>query len=442
MTAKAEKTHKIESPSLKRALLADGGSNRELAERAGISFRAIAEARDGFETAELRGARKRLGVVSSMTRLATCLDVDPSQVLRELGIDISDASVRRQIERAREASLLRPSEEDPVLRAIRARELSGGTPGPVVGIVSWSPFTDDPGGGSFARLLARSVMGSLNPEWDREVNLKPEKNFIDAERRLLSSEPDRPDCVVGLYDLPWRRQGDVEVVPLPGLYVRVGGLCTHPISWNDILANKPGAPLPHVLVIHGDVGDRLLRGPVDYPDGRLIKQRLETFDPAEIATRIQEHLSTDFKDGFLFVADGPLVRAVRAALPNASLHFVDGEDERRWAPVVRFGFAVPHDASRFVALLNDAISGDLLGRALPRTVQLYLRLLDLDLTNQIGFDPADLDRRELGLAARFVEIAKKLDTDAKNILSKAARDKETVEAFFEPRNDRRTVSTN
>jgi hypothetical protein len=91
--------------------------------------------------------------------------------------------------------------------------------------------------------------------------------------------------------------------------------------------------------------------------------------------------------------------------------------------------------------LNEAISGDLLGRALPRTVQLYLRLLDLDRTNQIGFDPADLDRREPGLAARFVEIAKQLDSDAMSILGKAARDKQAVEAYFEQRNNDRNVST-
>lgn len=427
MKDKSEKPARIVSRILIGKLKETGATNRELAERAQISFRAIAEARDGFDPVELRGTKKKLGVVSSMTRLASCLDVDPRKVLDELGIDTSEASVKRQMERAREASLLKSSDEDPVIRAIRTRGF------PSFGVVSWSPFTDDLGGGSFAKLLVRSVIGSLNPDWDREVGVRPpERDFVEAERRLLSNEADRPDCVLGLYDLPWRRQEGVNVVPLPGLHVRVGGLCTEPFSWNQVLANNPRSPIPHALLIRGDVGDRLLRGPVDYPSAKVVRPALDTFDPLEIARRIGKDAQSDFRDGFLFVADGPLVQSVKALLPEGKWHVVGANDECRTAPVVRFGFGLTRDSSHFTSLLEEAISGDLLGRALPRTVSLYLRLLESDHTNQVGFDPDDLERRESGLALRFVQIAQELDPDqARATLSKAARDPEQIREYFD-----------
>ena len=433
MTATSQMT-KISSETLKKALKDNGGSNREVAERAGISFRAIAEARDGYDAEDLLSPRKRMGVVSSITRLAACLGLDPSTILKELGIDVSDVSVQRQVERANEASLLRSAEEDPVLRAMRIREGTVGISGPMISIVSWSPFNDDPGGGSFAKLIARSVMGSLNPDWERDKNLSTEKNFVEAEKCLLSSEQNKPDCVFGLYDLPWRNQGEVEVISLPGLYVRVGALCTVGFSWNKILASTPGAPLPHAMVIKGDIGDRMLRGPVDYPSGRLML--VETYDPTEIAARIEGELSKKYKDGFMFVADGPLVMAVKAALPCQSPFFLKEVDDRHWAPVVQFGFAVQHDATRFAALLSDAISGDLLGRALPRTVRLYLRLLENDRTNQIIFDPTDLDRHQPGLAARFIAIAMTLDNDAANTLRGAERTSGAVDTYITEKSTR------
>lgn len=432
MTAMVKK-QTVVSQTLLAALRKDGASNRALAERAGISFRALAEVWSGFDPNDLKGLRKRLGVVSTMTRLATCLDVDPYVVLDELGIDTSETAVQRQLEKVRDAAFLRPSEKDPVLRAMQARELAGGQRAPLIGIVSWSPFTDDPGGGSFAKLFARSILGSLNPDWDRETNLKAERNFADAEQRFHSDAPDRPDALFGLYDMPWRRQGEITVIPIPGLFVRVGGLCNTGIGWTEILANNPGAALPYVLTIRDDVGDRLLRGPVDYAEGRLIKPPLLTFDPAAIAARIKVEVATGFKDGFLFIADGPLVVAVNRLLEASGLKLtlVD-EKEHRWAPIVRFGFAVSKDAIEFAALLREALSGDLFARALPRTVQLYLRLLnhDREVTNQIGFDFAHLETIEQGLATRFLEVAAKLDNGARTLLVDAARDKDAIEQCF------------
>ncbi|MEQ1761060.1 MAG: hypothetical protein ABL986_22360 [Vicinamibacterales bacterium] len=415
------------------ALKADGGSSRDLAQRAGISFRAIAEAREGFSAQSLQSTRKQLGVVSSMTRLAIALEISPSDVLSELGIDVSDAAVQRQVERARNALLLRSYKEDPVMRAVRARELSQPSLGPVVGIVPWSPFTDDLGRGSFARLLARSVLGSLNSAWDRESNIRIEKDFRQAERRLLSNDPDSPHWVLGLYDLPGRRRAEIDVVQLPGLYVRVGALCTRPaLRWIDILAGTPDTPLPHAVVIEGDIGDRLLTGPIDYPEARIVT-RLRLVDPVEIAARIQHYLQSEvYPDGFLFVADGPLIRAVQSELGPSSLQIVDGDAERRWAPAMRFGFAVRHDAERFHELLSDAISADLMGRALPRTVYLYLELLKADRTKQIGIDLLELETRQRGLARRFVEIAETLEPGNLAFLRAAVRDEDEVAQWFTP----------
>lgn len=416
-------TTKIESDTLAAALKRDGGSNRELADRAGISFRAIAEARGGFDPDELAGARKRLGVVSSMTRLATCLGLDPSVILTELKIDASDATVKRQIERTQEASLLRPTDEDPVLKVVRARAKTNNA-GPVIGLVNWKPFANDLGGGSsFAKLIARSVLGSLNPEWDKDSNITLEKDFMNAEVRLLSEDSDKPDVLFGLYDLPWRHEGAVAVVPLPGLCVPVGALLCAPkgarkLNWIDVLANKPGEFLPQALVVKGDIGDRLL-GAVDYPGGQI--RQLEQSDPKTIAA----HLETLNKDSrFLFVADGPLVTAVEEHLTSGRITRINDE----LAPVVRFGFAVAEDAPKFAALLRATISNDLFGRALPHTVWLYLCLLASDQQHQIRFDLADLERQELGLADRFVTVACAFDKIA--WLHSAARDKSEIEACF------------
>src|SRR5262249_18267194 len=103
-------------------------------------------------------------------------------------------------------------------------------------------------------------------------------SFGQAEIRLLSDEPGTPECLIGLYDLPWRRRGDVEVIPLPGLYVRLGALCTRDIRWQDIIAGW-SKELPHALVVEGDVGDKLLSGPVDYPQALLIEPRLAPQKP-------------------------------------------------------------------------------------------------------------------------------------------------------------------
>lgn len=431
----ARQGNRLTSATLTNALRADGGSNRELSERAGISFRAMAEARNGFDPDELRGTRKRRGVASSMTRLAICLGVDPADVLRDLNIDPTDVRIRKQIKTARDASALRGDKDDRVMSAVRAR-MNSSTPGPIVGIVPWKPFSG--GGASVARLLARSVLGSLNPEWNREVNLREESNFVAAQERLLSNDPDRPDVLLGLYDLPWRRQGFVDVVPLPGLRVAIGGLCTRPITWPDLLAGA--GDLPHALVIEGDIGDRILRGPADYPEVRLIAS-LKTFDPDEIARRIRRELDQlSAPGGFLFVADGPLVRSV-----YDSLSVDDLPDDRkpkmvdpRWAPTVRFGFAITHDSERFKGLLEAAITEDLFSRVLPRTVNLYLDLLKSDNTKQLRLDLADIESEVPGAAQRFVDLALEFGRDSESLLNKTALDgKDSIECYIAPAKTRR-----
>ncbi|MBA3972621.1 MAG: hypothetical protein C0504_00220 [Candidatus Solibacter sp.] len=418
---------RIKSPTLIRALKDHGGSNRELAEEANISFRAIAEARNGFDQTEIQGARKRLGAVSSITRLAIHLNLEPGVVLSEVGIDPSDAAVQRQIERARETSTPKTHhQEDYVLQAVKARELADPKrrPGPIVGIVPWSPFSDvDQGGASVARLLARSVLGSLNPEWDREVNVVSEESFGDAEKRLLSDDAGTPECLLGLYDLPWRRRGDVEVVALPGLYVRVGGICTQSISWKEILTGW-NQTLPHALVIEGDVGDKLLSGPVDYPDARIIKPRLKTQNPREIADRVKYEVTHRLQpDGVLLVADGPLVSDVQSVLAGMDITICE-VTEPEWAPVCRFGFAIRIDARRFKELVEEAISQDLLGRVFPRTVYLYLKLLKSNNTGQVRLNLAEMASQfHPDGPLKFLKIAQEFDPHWRTFLSNAVMDK-------------------
>ena len=415
----SEKRAPIRSASLERALEADGGSNRELSERAGLSFRAMAEARGGIDAEALQGPRKRLGVASSMTRLAICLELDPADVLSELGIDPSDAAIRRQIERAREASSLSNYGDDKVLRAVRAR-MSSANPGPVVDIVQWAPFSfGGKSGASVAVSLARSVLGSLDPEWDREANVRPASSFVDAQERLLADDGDRPDLLLGLYDIPWRRQLSVEVIPLPGLRVRVAGLCTRKIKWTDLLAGRGN--LPHAFVVEGDMGARLLNGPADYPRDRL--KTLSTFNPKEIAERIQRAIERGVPpDGLLFVADGPLASAVSDSLTGlidcGALELVDPES--RWAPTVKFGFAITDESPRFASLLQTAIQEDLFGRLLPRTVYLYLSLLKSDYYKQIRLDLEEIERTASIGARGFVELALNFDSEFADDLKMAA----------------------
>lgn len=382
------------SKTLRDALAAAALTNRELAAQAGISYRTIAEAQEGIDRAELTKPRRLLGIVASMTRLADSLEVPAEAVLQELGISPTEPAVRSQIRRVREAQSGRSG---PPRR------------GPVVGVVAWEPFSDGPG--SIAYMLTRSALGSLNPTWDRDENIRAEGNFIEAERRLLSDEPGRPDCLIGLYDLPWRRQGDVDIVPLPGLRVTVAGLCTRAIRWTDILATKEIDRLPHALVIEGDVGARLLTGAVDYPVARLITPFLKTYDRRAIAQAIELELDDmernpgAYPDGFLFVADGPLAKGVAAELAHRKLEPVGQEV---WAPSLRFGFALRHseESRRLKELLEEAISQDLLERVLPRTVHLYLSLLRSDRTGQVRLNLTELDAASQGAALRFVQLAK------------------------------------
>jgi hypothetical protein len=404
---------KVTSQTLLLALRAHGGSNREIAEDAGISFRAIAEARNGIDVKELQQARKRFGVVASITRLAVYLNVEASTVLDELGIDPTDPSIQRQIERAKEASSLRTHHgDDYVFQGIAARQLvDSKRKGPLVGIVPWSPFSDrHEGGESVARLLLRSVLGSLDAEWDRESNVTLEESFGEAERRLLDDEPGTPECLIGLYDLPWRRRGDVDIVPLPGLYVRVGALCSREIRWQDILAGWC-QELPHALVITGDVGDKLLSGPVDYPQARLIVPALATNSPLVIAETVRSHLQRQWPNGFLLVADGPVVSTVHSLLDGMGLSMLEVRN-KEWAPACQFGFATRAGAPRFTALLKEAVSQDLLGRVFPRTVYLYFKLLKGDRTGQIRLNLAEMKSPfHPDGPLKFLQIAQELDPD-------------------------------
>lgn len=431
---------RIKSKMLLKAIDADGGSNRDLAYKAGVSFRAIAEARTGFKDDDLQKTRKRLGIVESMTRLAISLGLDPHRVLEELNISASEAKVRKHVERAREDSASKAHHGgDYLLHAVRSRELvNPRRKGPILGIVPWSPFSDGIiSGVSVAKLLARSVLGSLNPEWDREVNITLEKSFSDAEKRLLSDdESDTPECLLGLYDLPWRRRADVEIVTLPGLRVKVGALCTRKITWKDVLVG--GDSLPRVLVIAGDVGDKLITGPADYPEGRIIKPRLETNDRPTICRRIQTECKQVRQNDLLFVADGPLVSDVFQHLEQTGIKDQlkkDGIEVQKiggtaWAPSYRFGFALRRDSPRSRDLIQEAIDQDLIGRLLPRTAYLYLKLVESG-PDEIGLNLSDLSERYAQGASNFLQITKELyPQNWRQLLERSVMDRNTLDLLL------------
>lgn len=396
-----------------KALADHGGSNREIAEGAAVSFRSLAEARNGFPPEQLKSSRKQLGVAESMTRLSTFLRVEPEAVLQELGIDPADPTVRRHLKRVRAESVPPDRVEDSVLHRIRTRALTEGkSPSPIVGLVHWEPFFDGQiTGRTMGGHIAQALLGSLNPKWSGSENLKCCENFVVAEEQLLSDEPATPDVVLGLYDLPWRRGEGVDVIALPGLSVRLGGLSTRKeLGWGDVLlaAERDTPSPPFALVIEGDAGSKLISGPVVYPKNRLLKP-LQTFDPVKIAERIKRDVDQyrDKPQGFVFVADGPLVSQVMAELPDVgvaadTLHQLQDVQS---APSYRFGLGVPADARRFRLLLEDAISQDLFGRVLPKTVALYLRLLGDDQHGRLTLDISELCRFGARRDVRFVELA-------------------------------------
>jgi len=400
----ADSTDPVRSPILEKALTEHGGNNREIAEEAGVSFRSLAEARNGIDGNQLKSSRKQHGVAESMTRLSIYLDVDPEQVLREIGIDPTDPTIRRHMERARIEATPKERTQDSVLHSMRARA-GDGRPGPIVGMVPWLPlFNGDLAGPSVGLALARSLLRSLDPCWGGPKNLAACESFVDAETQVLSQELGTPEIAMGLYDLPWRRSRGVDVVTLPGLSVRLGGLCTRQIGWRDILLAEHGEKPPWALVINGDAGSKLLSGAVLYP--RLLDPPLTSFDVEEAADRIRREVLKKPKDpsGFLFVADGPFVSQVANFLPD----LVEVKplfpiiDKRDTAPSYKFGVGVPVDAERFRFLIGEAISKDLLGRVFPKLVDLYLRLLGADRDGHVRLDISELDGDR---GARFLELA-------------------------------------
>jgi len=253
-------------------------------------------------------------------------------------------------------------------------------------------------------LLTATLLGSLDPTWDRASNVVLQETFQTAEQGLLSDDDETPELLVGMYDLPWRRRKGIDVVPLPGLYVKVGGICTRDIHWKEILSGRD-EQLPHVLLIEGDIGERLLAGPANYPSSKRIKDRVHVSDPQEtVIKKIKSHLQIGDNQlsDFLFVADGPFVSAIRDALKADELDLKEIQGAE-WVPKYRFGFAIRSDAPDFKDLVHEAISEDLLGRVFPRTAHLYIKLLTSDLTSQIVLDIDELNVHPAG-DMKFIKI--------------------------------------
>ena len=398
----------VQSPTLFDALEAHGGSIREIAEEAGVSFRGITEARNGFDPKVLRSKRKQYGVAESMTRLSTFLGVDPGTVLSELGLDPTDGAIRRHMKRAMADAPSAAAGDDYVLQRVRAREVLGSprsVHGPLVGIIGWRPFFDGQvSGRSVAERLLRSLLGSIDPEWDRGSNFLPYDDFSRAERDLLSDSQGTPEILAGLYDLPWRQGEGISVVPFPGLHVELAGLSSTKLEWRDILTY--GRSAPAALVVEGDAGSHLLNGAADYPRERLISPAIGTFDPARIAERIRREMEREnaHPSGFVFIADGPLVSAVKSHLQEQGLDLHELGDPG-WAPSYQVGIGLRLDADRFGELIQEAFEQDLFGRVLPRTVQTYIDLLEGAPDRRIRLRLHELEDVSTGLADRFVAMA-------------------------------------
>ena len=406
----------IRSHTLGKALQAHGGSIREIAEEAGVSFRGITEARNGFEPKVLQSKRKQYGLAESMTRLSSYLGVDPATVLDELGIDPADPAIRRHMKRAMAEVPTAASGDDYVLQRVHAREVLGtarSVNGPFAGIIAWRPFFDGQiSGRSVAERLVRCLLGSIDPGWDRGKNFLPYLDFSRAEEDLMSDSEGTPEILVGLYDLPWRQSEGILVVPFPGLHVELAGLSSAAVGWRTILSHggEAGAPPPSLLVIEGDAGEHLLRGAADYPQSWIVDPPLRTANAGSIAERIHRELGQEGKypSGFAFIADGPLVSTVKAHLQELGVDLKE-LDQPGWAPSYRVGIGLRLDSQRFGRLVEEAFEQDLFGRVLPRTVQAYIDLIRGAPDRRVRLRLHELDELAAGLADRFLATASELD---------------------------------
>lgn len=396
------------SSTLTRALIDNGATNRVIAQGAGVSNRAVVEARHGVDLEKVT-RRKRQGVARSFTRLSIFFRLDPSIVLRELHLDPDAPELRVQINRARSDAFAPIPFGDHTLSVIQAREENK----PRVGIVNWDPFASkDTDNWSFATAITRGVLGAINPDW-RSVQTVPYDDFSEAEELLFEDDARGLDVVVGLYDIPWRLLNEgVEVVTLPGLAMQLAGIAVGlqnvpapEVGWLDVLSG--GGRLPHALAIFGDAGSILLRGAADYPEG-LLGPDIKSRDPEKIARRLQYELETG-ELGIILIADGTLVSATTGILKDAGVTVREIGDAKR-APQYRFGFGVRTDSPIFRDLLKDALKQELFGRALPRTVLLYSRLIEIaKRKGRLVFSRTSLSELDSDLPSLFEEVAREMD---------------------------------
>lgn len=398
------------SPTMAQAIVDSGLTNRELADKAKVSFKTLAEVRNGF--ADLESSKRRSGAARSLTRLATALGEDVSTVLREVGLDPSDPTIGRSIKLAEVARTtgLDDVDGDPILSFIRHDPKKP----PRTAIITNPPI--HPVGHtlpSIADALFRGILGSLDHRWSSAAEPTRFEQFADAEIAMQKHDSVAPHLCMGLYDLPARHHAGIDLVPIPGLSIKIGGLTNKEnLNWVQLMTQfRDPRSAPHVLCIEGDVGERWINGPVTYPHSYILpplkESSLEAIEE-RFATEFEKARNGQYLGGLVFVADGPLIARFHAIqrfgekFPGFRL--IKAQEAPSW----RFGIGLTGDAPEFKRRLENAIREDLLGTTFARTVSLYCQLLLDDFDETIRLDLSELERIRPGLSTRFQNIARDL----------------------------------
>lgn len=381
----------------------------EIASEAGVSTTTLTAIRGDAIRENIKTAlasRRTSKLIGSFARLSVYLGLDPEKVLKEYGLEITDAAKKIiSKERIGEITQIPP---DRTLSEITRRMKRGDKEHVIVGLIDWPPFYEPgitPGPGSspmFASAYTAALLSSIQPDW--KIGYKIIKNFHDA-LTLLTSDPPGLDVVFGLYDTPYRRLAGLDFVPAPGMKVQLGAIASpgDDLTWPQIL-DPQGAfrVMPRVVTLKAEVGYHIAAGAAGYLEGDI--RVLESSSVEHIAAAlVWEWKQYGAHKRIICLVEGHTARRVhevlpdwalwssewekltlRAAIPGKLPEFSLLKPEDPWTPAFEVGLGVRADASRFRGLIEFATISELFSTALPRVARMYAEIFELREAQEIG----------------------------------------------------------
>lgn len=390
----AKRRAEIGKKALQQAILAlrntSGQSTQDMATAAGVSTRTLRDVMEGAYTViPSADAKKLRGYAESLTRLSLFCDLQPDDVLREYGLDLSLGDVKAGRDRILMRRTPRWAVSDPVLQRIYERPPEVKV---YAGILHWAPFAkaNEVANESWAWAeYVRRLLGTVNPLWPSRPH------FIDtigqAIRALHSRGRDESDLMFGVYDTAYRRTLGLGFIPLPGIGVPLGLVYANPrphaaavaaeaskVAWQELLS---GSRAFRALALKEEAGHLFLKGVCEFADGTGNSQQSEVYNIDEGHSKsLPFHFVRSIVDANdsrprIFVADLPtcnwlytnIKEGLEQALTENSVHDTQLRAEYQAAarsvvtplkdssaPVYPVSIAVRADAVRWEELLKTA----------------------------------------------------------------------------------------